>query len=1429
MAIVYEPDLNLYPQPDGSAQADTGLLRATLAGDLAAQELLRVEVAQTVLQYATGGLFWVDTNGTVQPIAAIASAPLQVDGSVGRFAPEGAPYTVEYEVLGNKVKRRVILTAPLPDPDPAIFPDLDDVYLSVLGPLNVDPTLTVMVEGQPYAPGQDVWTAATIDLVDADGRQVEKLERISVRGTGDETLVCAGRFRLTTDPVTGQLQIYECLPYWWLKTVPLENYPVVIDPTVVATVSENFPTSGRGKRIIDRCSDGTLWIAIADGSKVRFLYSKDNGSTWLESTSSAISGLYTVSRPKVDIFIDVDDYLHIVYDADDGGGGDLVYRRGTPNASRTAWTWSQAYVVESRAPRTGTVVAHREGSGWVAHIVWGLSQVTPASYISYSRATIGPDGSISLSSKYTIASYSEQYMPYVAIDFNHTGDGKTVAEAPHLYVAWSGPIVGFKKATYSSGNWTWGNKVTIDSEANSGRLAATFDGTRFVMVYSPASTPSTLKVAERDAADTTTTFRNPPALSDGTVIGVTLTYDQNQNLYVFAAGNTSKDVKMVKFDRSTSNWGSWTTVAAATAVADTLTSKRGYGGNALDVVWSDGASTPYTVYHHAVLLNRAPNAPTVTVSPAAFDASTGTDITIRHNDPDGDQMSGYALKRVAGSTTQWWRASDKTWVSSEVWNAASGTSVTIPAADNAGKWDTGVSYQLYAATKDAQGVAGPYNSTGVTANAGAKPIAQITAPTGTVAQQQVTVEWTVDQPQSAYRLRLKAADGTVLEDTGKVSSTDARARTLSTVLQNNSTYTVELTVWDQTSGGGVQSDPVTASFTTSFTQPLAPLNVTATPDPAGGKIDLQWSRGVYRQATFARASVAYDPETGVQVAAGVPRYGAGRFGQGILIEESITNLLSANQSSVETDTSGFQVTGSGAVSISRDTNKAWHGAASLKVVTDGAYSYQGFRLSSFPSAAANTTYTGSVHLQGSGSVVVELRDQTNGVVQTRKVALTGTWTRVQVTLTTGASATSLDLRVYTDGQQAITFWADGLQIEQKPYATSWTLGGTTRAAESVTLPTEGVLNPTEGTIEGWFLLNDVDLAHYGPILSTFVNSSSPGPRLLIMRDRAGSLPGALRVWDGDGATEDSSLVSQSPLVAGVWYHFAFVWGPNGRKLYLNGVPQASSNRTEPLGMGATLMFGEWGPHHLNGMLDEVRISHKARTDEEIAAAYASGQPFTVDEYTTALLRFDGTLDDATSNQNSVYGGSWRVERRPVGATAWTPIAVVPDPPSGQWTTYSDYAAASGVAYEYRVVALGNNTTEMPGDPVAARLDLEGVWLHDPRDPAGTARQYNGIPQWDEDWQPVSGEFRFAGRTLPVVEFDESQAEQVVRVQLLLPDGTGDREALEALAARRTTVLYRDYRGRKVYGTIRGLRFRDEAWGAVADLEVYAVEYEEAVG
>ncbi|HET6915455.1 MAG TPA: hypothetical protein VFH56_05135, partial [Acidimicrobiales bacterium] len=391
----------------------------------------------------------------------------------------------------------------------------------------------------------------------------------------------------------------------------------VLDPTVITTSTASTATAYSNQRKIDRTQNGVLWAMFWDGTSttttsMQFMYSTDNGATWVDPGSSSkfgFSGTGATYTPSGSLFIDLDDYAHVAYR--DRTNGNIYYTRGTPNAGRTAYTWSSPLAVA-----VGTyydlpdLIAHRDGSGWRVHVVWSLVNGS-FNKARWGSISIAPGGAISADASVTAnsnsgtdigGSYSVAVNTYPSIDFNHTGDGKTVAgSTPHLYAAWSAGATGagkgirFKKATYSGGTWTWGTEVEIDntSFANAGRISSAFDGSRYVIAYADSQATISIKVRERDAADTTTTTRTPTALSDGVVNGLTVSYKANSDIYLGAVGATSADPKVLVYSRSGGTWGAWGTLASTTAQADTLTSHRG----GTSFVYTDGTANPYNVQY----------------------------------------------------------------------------------------------------------------------------------------------------------------------------------------------------------------------------------------------------------------------------------------------------------------------------------------------------------------------------------------------------------------------------------------------------------------------------------------------------------------------------------------------------------------------------------------------------------------------------------------------------------------------------------------------------------------------------------------------------------------------------------------------------------------------------------------------------------------
>jgi hypothetical protein len=393
----------------------------------------------------------------------------------------------------------------------------------------------------------------------------------------------------------------------------------VLDPTTIDTSSSSSSTAYSNQRKIDRCQNGNLWATFWNGTSttttsMEFWYSSDNGATWTNPGTGSYFGFASTGTtyvPNASLFIDLDDYAHVAYK--DRSDGQVKYRRGTPNAGRTAWTWSAAVSVATNTTLDyPDLIAHREGTGWAAHVVVSNNNTSfNINSTNFYPFTISSTGTISMGTALTIGgSYGNTNPTYPSIDFNHTGDAKTVAgSTPHLYAAWSagasgaGKGIRFRKATYSAGAWTWETEREIDSTsfANAGRISSIFDGTRVVIAYADSQSTSAIKVRERDAADTTTTTRTPTALSDGVVLGVTTSYDANGNIRLGAIGTTSLDPTFSTYNRSANTWGAWTAYAAS-ARADTLSAKRGYSNNRVEFVYTDLTASPYNVRYDSILL-----------------------------------------------------------------------------------------------------------------------------------------------------------------------------------------------------------------------------------------------------------------------------------------------------------------------------------------------------------------------------------------------------------------------------------------------------------------------------------------------------------------------------------------------------------------------------------------------------------------------------------------------------------------------------------------------------------------------------------------------------------------------------------------------------------------------------------------------------------
>lgn len=593
--------------------------------------------------------------------------------------------------------------------------------------------------------------------------------------------------------------------------------------TTIDTSTAIKATVYSSQRKVARTSTGRVWAAFYNGTGMEFWYSDDAGSSFTQNASATISGAIDGS-----LFIDVDDHAHFAYS---DSSTDVYYRR-MPSIG-TATSWASATTVDASGSESGfpDVVAHREGSGWQVWVAYSITGAT-ANRARVAKLSVSSGGAVTLDAPNHFASTNYGGTTgdhtYPSIDFHHTGDGKTVqGGTPHLFVVMSSHEVGsfdgirMSKATYSTGSWTWGTERTLDSAnyAASGRLCSVFDGSRLLAAYAKSSAISEVGVVERDAADTATTTRTPTALSDGAVTGVGVTYDTVADLHLWAIGTTSDDVKRITYDRSAGSWdGTWTTVATATANADSLTLKRGNSGNAAEALYTDGSGSPYNIVFASAALNQPPTAATWDVTDnQAHDVAETLTLDWTFNDPnEGDTQSKYALRRQIGAGSyEYFNAGTTSWGASEVENTSATTSVAL-----ASSWGSdGDSNHKYAVkTWDTAGLEGSYSSElTVIPSAQDNPTISSPADSGTVTSPSVTVTWSATT-QTAYKARLLSDADAQLETSGWVTSTST-SHAFSYSLANSTDYKVEVATRNDE---GLASDADTHTFSVSFTPPSTP-------------------------------------------------------------------------------------------------------------------------------------------------------------------------------------------------------------------------------------------------------------------------------------------------------------------------------------------------------------------------------------------------------------------------------------------------------------------------------------------------------------------------------------------------------------------------------------------------------------------------------
>ncbi len=391
-----------------------------------------------------------------------------------------------------------------------------------------------------------------------------------------------------------------------------------------------------------------------------------------------------------------------------------------------------------------------------------------------------------------------------------------------------------------------------------------------------------------------------------------------------------------------------------------------------------------------------------------------------------------------------------------------------------------------------------------------------------------------------------------------------------------------------------------------------------------------WS---YRANSFLRSSDAYSPEIGTHVVAGEPRvytpWPSAR--EGFLIEGQTTNLLSANQASAETGLTGLQAWSANvSVPLATDQTRAGIGVASARVTATAAGNLAIRSDSQRIPVTSGTIYTFSAYAWAQTTAardwvaIIYWYDQNGQYLSGQSSPLTpatGEWTRLSVTNTAPVGAAScyveLALLAAAAGE---SLWWDGAQLEAG-YLTSWTPGGTTRAAETLTIPTAGLLSAAEGTVDGW-VWEDGIATGQNRHLFTVRDAADTMNALVLWRDAGGYWSARTR----DSSGTDSTATFGTRLSVG-WHHLAMRWASNELALFVDGTQVSSvASPRMPSALGPVAFVGASGSStggvattgwH-NGLIGEWRTSTRARGSDDLAAA-ASASRLSWDIHTTARL------------------------------------------------------------------------------------------------------------------------------------------------------------------------------------------------------------------
>jgi len=380
--------------------------------------------------------------------------------------------------------------------------------------------------------------------------------------------------------------------------------------------------------------------------------------------------------------------------------------------------------------------------------------------------------------------------------------------------------------------------------------------------------------------------------------------------------------------------------------------------------------------------------------------------------------------------------------------------------------------------------------------------------------------------------------------------------------------------------------------------------------------------------TITRASTANLPD-GTSVPPNTGRFVTIAGKRGILIEEGTTNILTAFASLPTTASMIMTSTDGGNLTYSYDvvnfSEKLQNNSAVLNAIYAGAKTYT-ITHSTMPISSGQpytaTIWGGSI---GGTSTLIAINwfDSTSTYISSETKGITPN-TAGKFTITGTAPANAVRGQAVLKGilnQGEKLFWNAG-QFENKAYNTSFTLGGTTRQPETLSMPAS-ILNLSQGTIE---------LEFYMPI--TMLNQTTTNQGLLyhaVNPNRLGAYinNGIIQFYTRDDVG-NTSQVSSSKLVEGM-YKVAMSWNSDKLTAYINGIKiNEVQNPHLPSTLGTTLNLGfTSGNYCLNSIIRNICVSKIKRTDTDMQAR-SQANTYPLDNQVTAFALLESDIRGVAS-------------------------------------------------------------------------------------------------------------------------------------------------------------------------------------------------------